>query len=76
MKLTELTKQEQMVVIGKLINNILGLELVQERIDPQKLEKAVSMYNEMNDNTTPKETREALVSVLDKTMDEFLKAEG
>lgn len=74
MKLTELTKQEQMVVIGKLINNILGVELVKERIDPQKLEKAVSMYNEMNDNTTPKETREALISVLDKTIDEFLKA--
>ncbi|MGG1339896.1 hypothetical protein ABE244_04745 [Bacillus toyonensis] len=69
----ELTKQEQMVFIGKLINDILGVELVMERIDPQKLEKAVLIYNEMNDNTTPRETREALISVLEKTMDEFLK---
>ncbi|PUW00108.1 MULTISPECIES: hypothetical protein [Bacteria] len=69
----KLTKQEQAVVIGRLINNILGVELAKERIDPQKLEKAVAMYNEMNDNTTPKETREALISVLDKTIDEFLK---
>ncbi|MGH0686380.1 hypothetical protein [Bacillus mycoides] len=76
MKLTELTKQEQMVVIGKLINNILGVELVKERIDPQNLEKSVSMYNEMNDNTTPKEVREALISVLEKTIDEFIKVEA
>lgn len=69
----KLTKQEQTVIIGQLINNAIGLELVQQRIDPQKLEKAVSMYNEMNDNTTPKETREALISVLDKTIDEFLE---
>ncbi|MEK4581772.1 hypothetical protein [Bacillus sp. FSL R12-0074] len=73
MKLTELNKQEQAVVIGRLINNILGVELVKERIEPQKLEKAVAMYNEMNDDTTPKQVREALVSVLDKTIDEFLK---
>ncbi|MED1559870.1 hypothetical protein [Bacillus paramycoides] len=57
----KLTKQEEMVGIGKLINNIIGLELVKQRIDPQKLEKAVSMYNEMNDNTTPKQKREALI---------------
>ncbi|EJQ90055.1 hypothetical protein II3_05740, partial [Bacillus cereus MC67] len=55
MKLTELTKQEQMAVIGKLINNVIGVELVKQRIDPQKLEKAVAMFNEMNDNTTPKQ---------------------
>ncbi len=36
-----LNKQEQTVIIGKLINNILGLELVKEHIHPQKLEKAV-----------------------------------
>jgi hypothetical protein len=70
----KLTKQEQSVVIGRLINNILGVELVKEHIDPQKLEKAVSMYNEMNDDMTPKQARESLISVLDKTIDEFLKA--
>lgn len=44
----KLTKQEQTVIIGKLINNILGVELVKEHIDPQKLEQAVAMhkYNE------------------------------
>jgi hypothetical protein len=74
MKLTELIKQEQMVVIGNLINNVIGVELVKQRIDAQKLEKAISMHNEMNDDMTPKQTREAFISVLDKTIDEFLKA--
>ncbi|MBJ7997707.1 hypothetical protein JDS75_24930 [Bacillus cereus] len=76
MKLTELTKQEQSAVIGKLINNVIGVELAKQSIDPQKLENAVLMYNEMNDNTTPKQEREALLSVLDKVIDEFLKADG
>ncbi|XLP26002.1 hypothetical protein ACFMB7_33350 (plasmid) [Bacillus toyonensis] len=70
----KLNKQEQTAILGKLISNILGLELVKQHIDPQKLENAVSMYNEMNDNTTPKQEREALISVLDKTIDEFIKA--
>lgn len=70
----QLTNQEQMAVIGKLINNVIGVELVQQHINPQKLEKAVAMFNEMNDNTTPKQEREALISVLDKTIDEFIKA--
>lgn len=72
----KLTKQEQAVVIGRLINNILGVELVKEHIDPQKLEKAIALHNEMNDDMTPKQTREALISVLDKVIDEFLKADG
>ncbi|MGH0601154.1 hypothetical protein [Bacillus mycoides] len=76
MKLTELTKQEQSAVIGKLINNILGVELVKGHVDPQKLENTVLTYNEMNDNTTPKQEREALLSALDKVIDEFLKADG
>ncbi|MEW9139047.1 hypothetical protein ACQGSH_22090 [Bacillus wiedmannii] len=71
----KLTKQEQAVMVGRLINNILGVELVKEHINPEKLERAVAMYNEMNDNTTPKQAREALISVLDKTIDEFLKNE-
>lgn len=68
----KLNKQEQTVVIGKLINNVLGIELVKEHIDPQKLEKVVALHNEMNDDMTPKQTRESLISVLDKTIDEFL----
>ncbi|WP_088291088.1 hypothetical protein [Bacillus mycoides] len=69
----KLTKQEQAVVIGNLIKNVIGVELVKQRIDAQKLEKAISMHNEMNDDMTPKQTREALISVLDKTIDEFLE---
>ncbi|PGS04840.1 hypothetical protein COC45_28175 [Bacillus cereus] len=68
----KLSKQEQTVVIGKLINNVIGVELVKEHIDPQKLEKAVALHNEMNDDMTPKQVREALINVLDKAIDEFL----
>lgn len=70
----KLSKQEQTVIIGQLINNVIGLERVQQCIDAQKLEKAVAMHNEMNDDMTPRETREALISMLDKTIDEFLES--
>ncbi|MDJ1474371.1 hypothetical protein QBX67_02740 [Bacillus sp. LS15-K4] len=68
----KLSKQEQTVVIGKLINNVIGVELAQQHIDPQKLEKAVALHNEMNDDITPRQCREALINVLDKAIDEFL----
>ncbi|WP_270343841.1 hypothetical protein [Bacillus mobilis] len=68
----ELTKQEQTVVIGNLINNIIGVELAKQHIDPQKLEKAVALHNEFNDEMTPRNCREALISVLDKAIDVFL----
>jgi hypothetical protein len=70
----KLNKQEQTVVVGQLINNVIGLELVKQHIDPQKLEKAVDLHNKMNDDMTPKQCREALISGLDKRIDEFLKA--
>ncbi len=38
----KLNKQEQTVVVGHLINNVIGLELVKKYIDPQKLEKCCS----------------------------------
>ncbi|EKS8366622.1 MULTISPECIES: hypothetical protein [Bacillus] len=66
------TKQEQAVIIGTFIS-MLGQDLVNERIDKQKLEKTIPTFNELEDNTTPKQRREAMVSLLDKTMDEFLK---
>lgn len=69
----KLNKQEQTVVVGHLINNVIGLELVKQHIDPQKLEKAVAVHNEISDDMTPKQCREALISVLDKAIDEFLK---
>ncbi|PFA26716.1 hypothetical protein CN390_27730 [Bacillus cereus] len=61
----KLNKQEQTVVIG--------LEIVKQHINPKKLEKAVDLYNELNDDMTPKECREAIISVLDKAIDEFIK---
>lgn len=69
----KLNKPEQTVVVGHLINNVIGMELVKQHIDPQKLEKAVALHNEINDDMTPKQIRESLLSVLDKTIDEFLK---
>ncbi|OOR57439.1 hypothetical protein BGP34_14905 [Bacillus mycoides] len=72
MDLTKITKQEQAVVISTFIL-MVGEELVNERIDKKKLESALPIFNEMNDNTTPKQKREAMISLLDKTMDEFLE---
>ncbi|PEI42577.1 hypothetical protein CN620_08975 [Bacillus pseudomycoides] len=69
----KLSKQEQTVIIGQLIN-IIGVGLAKQHIDSQELEKAVAMHNEISDDMTPKQTRETLISVLDKTIDEFLKA--
>ncbi|MFJ7034238.1 hypothetical protein ACIQUE_25325 [Bacillus cereus] len=48
------------------------MELVKQHIDPQKLEKAV-LHNEMNDDLISKQSRGALIRVLDKAIDEFLK---
>lgn len=73
MSKNKLTKQEQTVIIGQLINNAIGLERVQQCIDAQKLEKAVAMHNEISDDMTPKQTREALINILDKAIDEFLE---
>ncbi|MCU4880403.1 hypothetical protein [Bacillus cereus] len=69
----KLNKQEQTVVVGHLINNVIGMEVVKRHIDPHKLEKAVALHNEINDDMTPKQTRESLISTLDKAIDEFLK---
>ncbi|MEC2918898.1 hypothetical protein [Bacillus tropicus] len=68
----KLNKQEQAVAIGTLIS-MIGQDLVNERIDKQKLEDAIPIFNELEDNTTTKQKREAMVSLLDKTMEEFLK---
>ncbi|ARJ20103.1 hypothetical protein B7492_01995 [Bacillus mycoides] len=68
----KLTKQEQAVVIATFFS-MLGTEVVNERIDKKKLESVLPIFNEMEDNTTPKQRREAMVSLTDKTMDEFLK---
>ncbi|HFJ9371404.1 TPA: hypothetical protein ACGW7B_001912 [Bacillus nitratireducens] len=68
----KLNKQEQSVGIATFIS-MLGQDIVNERIDKKKLESVIPIFNEMNDNTTPKQKREAMVSLLDKTMDEFLE---
>ncbi|HDR6246373.1 TPA: hypothetical protein QCU24_004169 [Bacillus cereus] len=69
----KLNKSEQTVVVGHLINIVIGLELVKKHIDPQKLEKAVALHNEIDDDMTPKQIRESFISVLDKAIDDFLK---
>ncbi|PEO24335.1 hypothetical protein CN555_28465, partial [Bacillus wiedmannii] len=48
MKLNKLTKQEQAVAIGTCIS-MLGQDLVNERIDKQKLESAIPIFNELED---------------------------
>ncbi|PFS71196.1 hypothetical protein COK56_29660 [Bacillus cereus] len=68
----KLTKQEQAVVIATFFS-MLGTEVVNERIDKKKLESVLPIFNEMEDNTTPKQKREAMISLLSKTVDEFLE---
>ncbi|WP_226605305.1 hypothetical protein [Bacillus cereus] len=67
----KLNKQEQAVAIGTFIS-MLGQELVNDCIDKQKLESVLPIFNEMHDNTTPKQKREAMISLLEKAVDEFL----
>ncbi|MGQ0517202.1 hypothetical protein ACT453_43815, partial [Bacillus sp. D-CC] len=66
------SQSQQAVVIGTFIS-MLGQDLVNERIDKQKLESAIPIFNELEDNTTPKQKREAMISLLGKAMDGFLK---
>ncbi|PGP40635.1 hypothetical protein CN993_25000 [Bacillus thuringiensis] len=68
----KLTKPEQAIAIGTFIS-MLGQDLVNERIDKQKLESVLPIFNEMQDNTTPKQKREAMISLLGKAVDEFLE---
>ncbi|PEP89765.1 hypothetical protein [Bacillus toyonensis] len=67
------TNQEQVVIIGTFIS-MLGQDFVNEHIDKKKVEHAILMCNEIEDNTTPKQRRESMIRLLDTTMDEFLKA--
>ncbi|HFF3738827.1 hypothetical protein [Bacillus cereus] len=68
----KITKQEQAVTIGTFIS-MLGQDLVNGRIDKEKLERVLPIFNEMQDNTTPKQKREAMISLLGKAIDEFLE---
>ncbi|CDN38391.1 hypothetical protein [Bacillus thuringiensis] len=68
----KLDKQEQAVVIGTFIS-MLGQDLANERIDKEKLERVLPIFNEMQDNTTPKQKREAMISLLGKVVEEFLE---
>ncbi|WP_259457243.1 hypothetical protein [Bacillus thuringiensis] len=56
--------------------SILGEQIVNECINPDKLEWTSIIHNELYDNTTPKERGEAMISLLDKTMDEFMDSKG
>ncbi|MEB8702704.1 hypothetical protein P4H21_18315 [Bacillus cereus] len=68
----KLSKQEQAVVIGNTIMMLGGNEEVTNYVDPKKLAKVSDIHNELYDNTTPRERREAMISLLNKTMDEFV----
>ncbi|MEH7271772.1 hypothetical protein V7093_26705, partial [Bacillus toyonensis] len=61
MNKAKLTKPEQAIIISTFIS-MLGPDLVNERIDKKKLETVIPIFNEMEDNTTPKQRREAMVS--------------
>lgn len=67
----KLTKLEQTVVIGTFIS-MIGAEKVAELVAPEKLNQVISIINEMEDNTTPKQKRESAMSVLEKAIDDFL----
>lgn len=67
----ELTKLEQTVVIGTFIS-MIGAEKVAELVAPEKIDLVVSIINEIEDNTTPKQKRESAMSVLEKAIDDFL----
>ncbi|MGX5629476.1 hypothetical protein [Bacillus thuringiensis] len=69
----KLSKQEQAVVIGNTIMMLGGNEEVTNYVDPQKLSKVSDIHNELYDNTTPRERREAMISLLNKIMDEFVE---
>ncbi|MEC3158032.1 hypothetical protein P9Z94_18315 [Bacillus thuringiensis] len=71
MGLTKLNKQEQSVAIGTFIE-VLGEQVVNERINAARLKKVSVIHNELHDKTTPKQRREAMISLLDKTMEKFL----
>ncbi|MBJ8113550.1 hypothetical protein JDS99_28810 [Bacillus cereus group sp. N6] len=68
----KVTKQEQAIIIGVIIS-ALGGKIVNECIHTDKLENVSVIHNEMHDNTTLQERREALINLLDKIMDELLK---
>lgn len=67
----ELTKLEQTVVIGTFIS-MIGAEKVAELVAPEKIDLVVSIINEIEDNITPKQKRESAMSVLEKSIDDFL----
>lgn len=67
----KLTKQEQAVVIGTFLK-MIGAENVSEKISPEKLNLMIPIFDELEDNTTPRQKREASMSLLKKFIDDFL----
>ncbi|ANT40010.1 hypothetical protein BMBtpLA2_50 [Bacillus phage vB_BtS_BMBtp14] len=67
----KLTKQEQAVVIGTFLK-MIGAENVSEKISPEKLDLMIPIFDELEDNTTPRQKREASMSLLEKFIDDFL----
>ncbi|KXY21232.1 hypothetical protein [Bacillus cereus] len=69
----KLSKQELAAVMTHCIST-LGEKMVNEHMDSQKLAQASTIHNNLFDNTTPKERREATISLLGKAIDEFLES--
>ncbi|PGZ44112.1 hypothetical protein COE56_30520 [Bacillus anthracis] len=67
----KLTKREQTALIG-LIYGVHGPE-VKEHIHPEKVKKFSPAFVEIEDNTTPKQKRQDIISALDKIIDNFIK---
>lgn len=69
----KLSKQELAAIMTYCVST-LGEKIVNEHMDPQKLAQATAIHNDLFDNTTPKERREATISLLGKAIDEFLES--
>ena len=67
----KLTKQEQAVAIGTFIS-MLGQDLVNERIDKEKLKEYFLSLMKCK-ITQHQSKREAMISLLGKAVDEFLE---
>lgn len=68
----QLTKLEKALVIGTILNAI-GEEELEKYIELNKIEPLIKPFDEMQENITPKEKKEATTNLLNKLTDDFLK---
>ncbi|OXB98929.1 MULTISPECIES: hypothetical protein [Bacillus] len=68
----QLTKLEKAIVIGTILNAI-GEEKLEEYIELEKIEPLIETFDDMQENTTPKEKKEATTNLINKLIEDFLK---